>query len=151
MWKRVAAKFSKHILISGTEPSAIFDHIPDEAMQESGNVTIPLDSRSAVGSVVRVQLYFADVWMLISEVNFRSFPASEAALNAAATTSAAEADSTTTTATVVGGHFGYDDYPDEIPTGFENEVQESGDGIDQGEQLLLFHTRILLYTIQAVK
>ena len=51
----MAAKFNKHTLMSGTEPSAIFDHIPDEAMQESGNVTIPLDSRSAVGSVVRVQ------------------------------------------------------------------------------------------------
>ena len=92
------------------------------------------------------QLYFADVWMLISEVNFRSFPASEAALTAAAATSVA-ADSTTL-ATVVGGQFGYDDYPDEIPTGFEKEVQED-EGVDQGEMLLFFITAS--YNIRADK
>ena len=111
--------------------------MPDNAVQESRNVTIPLidggkiGNAAPAGSAIRVQLFFANVWMLVSEVNFQSFPASEALI----TTSeedALEADSTTM-ATVVGGHFGYDDYPDEVAAGFEKEVQEGGEGVEQGE------------------
>ena len=45
-----------------------------------------------------------------------------------------EADSTTM-ATAAEGHFGYDDYPDEVAAGFESEVQEGGggEGIEQGK------------------
>ena len=123
---------------SGTKPSATFEYMPDKAVQESRNVTIPLvvsgkNSNVAVGSVVRVQLFFANVWMLVSEVNFQSFPASEALITTSEATF--EADSTTTVATVVEGHFGYDDYPDEMATGFEKELEQGGEGegIDEGE------------------
>ena len=71
--------------------------------------------------------------MLVSEVNFQSFPASEALI--ATSEAALEADSTTTIATEVEGHFGYDDYPDEMAAGFGNksEEDEGGEGVDQGE------------------
>ena len=123
---------------SGTKPSATFEYMPDKAVQESRNVTIPLingKNSNIAGRVVRVHLFFANVWMLVSEVNFQSFPASEAAAAAITTSEAVLEDDSTTVATVVEGHFGYDDYPDEIEAGFEKKVQEGegGEGIDQGE------------------
>ena len=51
--------------------------MPDIAVQESRNVTIPLvngKNTNNVGSAVRIQLFFANVWMLVSEVNLQGGP-----------------------------------------------------------------------------
>ena len=64
-------------LAPGTKPSATFEYMPDIAVQESRNVTIPLvngKNTNNVGSAVRIQLFFANVWMLVSEVNLQGGP-----------------------------------------------------------------------------
>lgn len=47
-----------------------FSYMPDLALEHARNVTIKLHQR--FGRFLKIQLYFASVWMLISEISFDS-------------------------------------------------------------------------------
>lgn len=47
-----------------------FSYMPDLVLEHSRNVTIKMHHR--VGRFVRLQLYFASRWIMISEVSFTS-------------------------------------------------------------------------------
>lgn len=47
-----------------------FSYMPDLVMEHSRNVTIKLHQR--IGRYVKLQLYFASRWILLSEVSFQS-------------------------------------------------------------------------------
>lgn len=48
----------------------LFSYMPDVIMEHARNVTIKLHNR--VGRYLRLQLYFAAKWIMISEVSFDS-------------------------------------------------------------------------------
>jgi hypothetical protein len=56
--------------------STTFEYMPDKAMQMSRNVSIGLE-KNLVGRVVKIQLTFANIWMLVSEIGFESRVATE--------------------------------------------------------------------------
>ena len=68
--------------------------------------------------------------MLVSEVTFHSFPASEAVTTPEVTVKSESMPEMTTE-----GHFDYDDYPDEAAANYGKESAESGEekGIEQGQ------------------
>jgi discoidin domain receptor family protein 2 len=47
-----------------------FSYMPDLVMEHARNVTVKLHNR--VGRYVRLQLYFAAKWIMVSEVSFDS-------------------------------------------------------------------------------
>jgi discoidin domain receptor family protein 2 len=48
----------------------LFSYMPDVIMEHARNVTIKLHNR--VGRYLRLQLYFAAKWIMVSEVSFDS-------------------------------------------------------------------------------
>ena len=47
-----------------------YEYVPDDILQDSRNVSIPI--KNQVGQFVKIQLFFDDIWILVSEISFES-------------------------------------------------------------------------------
>ncbi|XP_018324973.1 discoidin domain-containing receptor 2-like isoform X2 [Agrilus planipennis] len=73
IFSHAKAFFSVSGNVFGAEP-VHFSYMPDVILEHARNVTIKLHHR--IGRLLKVQLYFAARWILISEVSFTSVPVS---------------------------------------------------------------------------
>lgn len=52
------------------DPPVVFEFMIDNAIEVARDVTIPLEQR--VGQFVKIELFFAERWIMISEIRFEN-------------------------------------------------------------------------------
>ncbi|XP_037834928.1 discoidin domain-containing receptor 2 isoform X2 [Kryptolebias marmoratus] len=100
IFSSVSCSFKPHPRLSWEAEPVVFNTVLDDRNPSARYVTVPLNRRAATH--IRCRFYFADVWMMFSEISFQSedavLPALPTQMSMMGTSAASDVHATTTSA-----------------------------------------------------